>query len=201
MCSRRHIRWLGSQLPCLVPQRSQFRRHSPSCLPGQVEGDLRMAPARVCLPRACVPPFCLLWGFGGSILRSARAKAVKSWILGQEIVVLAAFPRLALLLSPLFFFFICHKCFLDFENTRLSQLYSGKEFGTASNAGRLLPRIEAKQGREHEGAHCICCRFDSRNDPAHLLGGEAGVHGEPRTLSKSLVRSSVSKFLGQYVSR
>lgn len=51
----------------------------------------------------------------------------------------------------LYFFFICHKCFLDFENTRLSQLYSGKEFGTASNAGRLLPRIEAKQAGNMKG--------------------------------------------------
>lgn len=53
---------------------------------------------------------------------------------------------------------------------------------------------------ETRGAHCICRFSDSRNDPALLLGGEAGVHGEHRTLSKHLVRSGVSKFLGQYVS-
>lgn len=133
-----------------------------------MEGDLTLAPARVC-PHSPWPSFLPLWCAWGSTLRSARAELGKSRILGQGIVVLAASLRLALLLSPLFFFFfICHKCFLEFENTRLSQLYSGKEFGTTSNAGRLLPRIEAKQAGNMKGAHCICCRSRNMRGPLHL---------------------------------
>lgn len=132
-----------------------------------MEGDLILAPARVC-PHSPWPSFlpsvvCL--GQHPKNCKNRVREEPDSWTGDCR---LGSLSSTCFTSFSSFFFFIRHKCFLEFENTRLSQLYSGKEFGTASNAGRLLPRIEAKQAGNMKGAHCICCRSRNTRGPRHL---------------------------------